>query len=165
MLESIRLKEADRTILLNSTRVTITAKTPVRHQDTIHTGNMDTMVTIRDKVRDLILRMSLITKVGPPSFPNLDFHYNDRRGSYDSSSYGQCGFSQTNGNVDRNPKKYPWNSTEHMANMSSDNVTPWHEKDLRIAQCEGNDEKEISVREIGRSVDSASVGYVRRRLC
>jgi hypothetical protein len=33
------------------------------HQETVHTRAMDTMVTIRDKVRDLILRMSLITKV------------------------------------------------------------------------------------------------------
>jgi hypothetical protein len=62
---------------------------------------------------------------GPPSFPNQDFHHNDRQGSYDSSSYDQRGFGQTNGNVDWNPNKYPWNSTEHMANMSSDNVTPW----------------------------------------
>jgi hypothetical protein len=102
------------------TRPVHTAKTPVRHQDTIHTRNMDTLVTFRDEC---------VLSPSRPSFPSQDFQYDDRRGSYDPSSYSKRGFGHTNGDVDRNPNKYPWNPTEHVANMSSDNVTPWVTED------------------------------------
>jgi hypothetical protein len=95
MLEPIRLKEEDRTILLNSTRITIllsrlmdlyhivlvtilrrtrpahTTNTPVRHQDTVHTRTMDTLVTFRNKVRDPTLRTIPITKVVRLSQPRF----------------------------------------------------------------------------------------------